>query len=145
VLTVARARRVVELVALRLSLPSRLSAEPLDALLASLTPSPARSPIGLRAASCLKRDVLRAEAAIRRVPWLASTCLYRSLARYAVLRRSGMDATFVMGLGPDGVDDDGHAWIEIAGKPFEETDDVSRFAVTFRYPPATNFATAEQL
>jgi hypothetical protein len=128
-----------------MSLPSRLSREPLDALLGSLTPSPARSPIGARAASCLRRDLLRAELAIRYVPWLASTCLFRALARYALLRRTGMDATFVMGLGPGGIADDGHAWVEVGGKPFEELGDVSQFAVTFRYPSAENLATAERL
>lgn len=49
-----------------------------------------------------------------------------------------MDAAFVMGLGPKGVDDDGHAWVEVGGKPYEEPDDVTRFAITFRYPPASN-------
>ena len=128
---------MAELVALRLSLPSRLNKEPLDALLASLTPPLARSPTSARPARGLARDVKGAELAIRLLPWVAGTCLYRALARYAVLRRTGMDATFVMGLGPRGVTDDGHAWVEVAGKPFEEPNDVSRYAVTFRYPPAS--------
>jgi hypothetical protein len=46
-----------------------------------------------------------------------------------------VDATFVMGVGPQGVQDDGHAWVEVEGKPYEEPNDVRRFAVTFRYPP----------
>ena len=133
----ARAWRVAELVALRLALPSRVARKPLDALLAELTPSFAPSGIAVQAASSLRRDVLRVESALRHVPWLANTCLYRALARYAMLRGAGMDATFVMGLGPQGVHDDGHAWVEVAGKPFEEADDVSRFPVTFRYPPAS--------
>ena len=128
---------MAELVALRLSLPSRLAREPLDALLDSLTPSPARSATSARATSSLTRDILCTERAIRRLPWLTSTCLYRALARYAVLRDTGVDATFVMGVSPQGVQDDGHAWIEIDGQPFEEPNDVSRFAITFRYPPAS--------
>jgi hypothetical protein len=32
----------------------------------------------------------------------------------------------------------GHAWVEIAGVPFAEAEDVARFKVTFRYPPAMN-------
>ena len=47
-----------------------------------------------------------------------------------------------MGLGPRGVHDDGHAWVELEGKPFEEPTDVSRYAVTFRYPPEVASAKA---
>ena len=117
-----RARRVAELVALRLALPSRLAREPLDALLDSLPPSPARSTTSARSAWSLGRDVTRAELAVRLVPWIAGKCLYRALARYAVLRRTGMDATFVMGLGPRGVDDDGHAWVEVAWQTVRRTE-----------------------
>jgi len=127
---------VAELVALRLTLPSRVARQPLDTLLASLTPTPACVPISARAVKSLKRDVLRTEGALRLLPWLPSTCLYRALARYTILRRTGEDATFVMGLGPKGVQDDGHAWVEIAGEPFEERGDISQYAVTFRYPPS---------
>ncbi|HET7541985.1 MAG TPA: lasso peptide biosynthesis B2 protein [Polyangiaceae bacterium] len=129
---------MAELVALRLALPRRVEREPLDALLAALTPRPARSLNSAGAVPNLRRDLLRTEWVVRHVPGLPNTCLYRALARYAVLRRTGMDAAFVMGLGPKGVDDDGHAWVEVGGKPYEEPDDVTRFAITFRYPPASN-------
>ena len=125
---------MAELVALRLALPERLAREPLDALLASLTPS--RAGAGARTVRSMQRDVRRAEIAVRLMPWVAGTCLYRALGRYAILRRTGLDATFVMGLGPNGVHDDGHAWVEVEGKPFQELNDVTNFAVTFRYPPA---------
>ena len=72
------------------------------------------------------------------MPWFGSTCLYRALARYAVLRRTGLDATFVMGVGPRGVHDEGHAWVEVEGEPFVEPTDVSKYAVTFRYPPVSD-------
>ncbi|MES1185311.1 MAG: lasso peptide biosynthesis B2 protein [Myxococcales bacterium] len=137
-LALGRARRVAALVVLRLSLPSRLAREPLDSLLASLTPLPACTLTSARAVQSLKRDVLRTEFAVRHVPGIAGTCLYRALARYAVLRQTGIDATFVMGVGPRGVDDEGHAWVEVEGKPFEEPDGVGRYAVTYRYPPAPN-------
>lgn len=127
---------MAELVALRLALPSRLDKQPLDLLLEGLTPPPVRSIVSARAERSLSRDVRCAEFALRLMPWAASTCLYRALARYAVLRRSGLDATFVMGVGPRGVEDDGHAWVEVEGNPFEEPSDVTRYAVTFRYPPA---------
>jgi len=129
---------VAALVVLRLSLPSRLARQPLDALLNRLTPSPARKLTSAGAVPGLRRDLLRTEFVVRHLPGVAGTCLYRALARYAVLRRTGLDATFVMGVGPRGVDDDGHAWVEVAGKPFEEPTDVSHYAVTFRYPPVSD-------
>jgi transglutaminase superfamily protein len=128
---------VAELVALRLSLPARLSREPLDTLLAKLTPA-VRPSIRTERSRLSRRDILLAERGIARLSWVPGTCLYRSLARYAILRKTGIDAAFVMGLGPGGVGDNGHAWVELEGKPFEERDDVSRYTVTFRYPPAPN-------
>lgn len=56
-----------------------------------------------------------------------------------------MSAAFVMGLGPGGVKDDGHAWIELDGEPFEEQGDVSRYTVTFRYPPPSERGTQRRL
>jgi hypothetical protein len=105
-----------------------------------MTPSAARKLTSAEAIPGLRRDLLRTEFVVKHLPGVAGTCLYRALARYAVLRRTGLDATFIMGLGPQGVDDDGHAWVEIEGKPFEEPADVSRYAVTFRYPPASTIA-----
>lgn len=128
------------LVVLRLCLPSRLARQPLDALLNGLTPAPARKLTSAEAVPGLRRDLLRTEFVVRHLPGVAGTCLYRALARYAVLRRNGLDAIFVMGVGPKGVHDDGHAWVEVAGRPFEEPADVSRYAVTFRYPPASTTA-----
>ncbi len=137
---IGRARRVLALVVLRLSLPLRLAREPLDALLASLTTAPALLPANPRDAASLTRDVLNAEFAVGQLPWVARTCLYRALARYAVLRRGGLAATFVMGLGPRGIEDDGHAWVEVDGEAFEELDDVRHFCVTFRYPTVSDVA-----
>ncbi|HTA88014.1 MAG TPA: lasso peptide biosynthesis B2 protein, partial [Polyangiaceae bacterium] len=110
--------------------------EPLDTLLASLTPSTGpRSSTQARAPSFLARDLSCAERGVARLPWVSSTCLYRALARYALLRRSGADATFVMAIDKKGLAQNGHAWIELEGRPFEEPDDVARYTVTFRYPP----------
>lgn len=125
---------MAELVALRLVLPSRLARQPLDTLLRHLTLGAEGSSDILP--SVAKRDLLLAERGVARLPGVASTCLYRSLARYAILRRSGLDAVFVMGLAAEGLASDGHAWIELGGEPFAEPASVSRYAVTFRYPPA---------
>jgi len=122
-----RARRVAELVALRLALPSRLARLPLDSLLAEL--SVERGPqLALN-----RSDLLRTERALARFPGIARTCLYRALARYALLHRSGATPTFVMAVDKRGIVESGHAWVEVDGTPFEETDDVSHYAVTLRY------------
>jgi hypothetical protein len=64
---------------------------------------------------------------------LERASLYRSLARYAVLRSVGVPARFVMGVDGDGGDVDGHAWLEVDGEPWGETVDA-RFVEAFAYP-----------
>jgi len=130
---VKRVRRMAELVALRLALPARLDREPLDELLAGLTRGTQASKDSSSLA-VVTRDLRLAERGLTHLPWVPSTCLYRSLGRYAVLRKIGADASFVMGLGPGGVAADGHAWVEVDGTPFDERDDVSCYTITFRYP-----------
>ena len=66
----------------------------------------------------------------RRVP---DTCLYRSLARYAVLRRAGHEVRFMMALDPKSAGLVGHAWLELDGVPLGEQVDPD-LAVTFSYP-----------
>jgi len=136
---VLRVRRVAELVALRLSLPTRLARQPLDRLLARLTP-PERSSARSRCSGLplARRDLLLAERGIARLPWVPNTCLFRALARYALLQRAGADAAFVMGLSAEGMNANGHAWVELEGKPFEEPGDITHYRVTFRYPSAAS-------
>ncbi|MFT3914553.1 MAG: lasso peptide biosynthesis B2 protein [Anaeromyxobacteraceae bacterium] len=74
------------------------------------------------------------EAIVARLRVLPDTCLYQSLARYAVLRRAGHPARFVMGIKPpaDG-EITGHAWVELDNSPaFEEIE--PDLIVTFSYP-----------
>jgi hypothetical protein len=128
-----------EIVALRAFLPRWFARQPLDALLERLSASPlpgARSDLRR-----LVRDVARAEALVERVTALPRTCLYRALARYAVLCAAGHSPTFFMGLPRSGEDSAGHAWVEVGGAAFAELEDVSRFKVTFRYPPPPNGGT----
>jgi hypothetical protein len=61
------------------------------------------------------------------------TCLYRSLARYALLRRAGHPVRFVMGLDPKDPSVVGHAWVELDGAPLGE-DVPEGYTVTFAYP-----------
>lgn len=131
---VFRTRLSAELAWNRLRLPPRYERSSLDGLLAGLEagwgPVP-RVPLG-----ALALDFQRVERLLTRVPHVADTCLYRSIARYAVLVRAGFSAVFVMGIprtDPHGV---GHAWVEVNDVPFAEAASVAEFAVTFRYPPA---------
>lgn len=64
---------------------------------------------------------------------LATTCLYRSLVRYVLLRELGLDVSFVMGVRPSSEDLVGHAWLELDGRVLRETL-KEPYVVTFSYP-----------
>jgi hypothetical protein len=132
-------RRVVgalELTAFRLLAPRWFAQKPLDTLLAEQRRRPLEPAAGeLRT---LERDVARVEALLARARSLPGSCLYRALARYALLRRRGYDACFVLGVDARGLEQPGHAWVEVFTRPFAEHDDLSRYRVTFRYPARVN-------
>jgi hypothetical protein len=116
-------------VAVRLRLGSLVARRSLPDLLATLTPRET-APLPLDEAI----DALAAsERVIERLRVVPDTCLYRSLARYALLRRAGHAARFVMGLDPRARDIEGHAWVEIAGEPVGEEIEPG-LAVTFAFP-----------
>ena len=73
------------------------------------------------------------EGVSRRCAIGPDTCLYRALARYALLRESGYAPRFVMGVDEDDVAS-GHAWLELDGAPFLEPGSP-RFCRTFEHPP----------
>jgi len=134
---VDRTRASIHLIWLRLRLPGRLAAASLDELFDGLGARGAEfeSPVaGAAGFTKLERALDRAEALAERLPRLPRTCLYRCLARYAVYRRCGFPAEFVMGISPLGPDHDGHAWLEFSGKPYRE-ERAAEFVVSFRYPP----------
>lgn len=106
-----------------------LDRRPLPSLLGALTPRRSSAvPIDVA-----ERAIADSERLFERLGVVPDTCLYRSLARYAVLRRAGHPARFVMGLDPTAKDIEGHAWVELAGEPAFETLDPG-LAVTFAYP-----------
>lgn len=127
-----RLRLGTQAVALRLRLGSWLRRRSLPDLLRALTvDAPAGEPIPL----CQVEEALGAsEALLARIRLLPDTCLYRALARYAVLRRAGHPARFVMGIKPPASGEiTGHAWVELDGAPaFEEA--PADLVVTFSYP-----------
>ena len=129
---VDRAHVRIQLLWLRLQLPALLASEPLDELLGRL----AGAATGSRGWMLpdLERTLERAEAWADRVPFLPRTCLYRSLARFALFRRHGFPVAFVMGVSPRGTEEDGHAWLEFEGRPYRE-ERAGEFVESFRYPP----------
>lgn len=113
-------------------LPTRYDGAPFDDLLRALD---GHTGHGGALSAPLVAAIVRGERAAERIPFLPKTCLFRSLARFAVLRARGIDAAFVMGLPRDGVGD-GHAWVEVAGVAVLDDEDLSSMTVTFCYPPA---------
>jgi len=113
---------------LRIDLPRRLARTSLPALLEVLASGPVE-PAPLEA---IEEALDCADKLAGFMPFVPSTCLYRSLARYALLRRAGYAARFVMGLG-SAVDLEGHAWVELDGAPWGEEVDAG-LVVTYAYP-----------
>ena len=116
-------------IAARMVASTLLDRHPLPRVLTALTPSRTRAiPIdGAEGA------IAASERFFERINVVPDTCLYRSLARYAVLRRAGHPARFVMGLDPKAADIVGHAWVELDGEPAFETLEPG-LTITFAYP-----------
>lgn len=117
---------VVGLAGLRLALPVWVRVRPLPEVLRVLDALP-------RAADA--RGLALTERVLDRVPFLPRTCLFRALSRYAVLRAAGRPAVFVMGVRRGGAGAiEGHAWIEVDGRPWREPPLAPDYAITLRHP-----------
>jgi hypothetical protein len=131
-----RVRLSTQAIALRLRLWALLRRRSLPDLLRSLTPAipddrALQKPTPLPLVEETLRDV---EALFERLKVAPDTCLYRSLARYAVLRSAGYPARFVMGVKPPATTEiTGHAWVELHGAPAFEAVDPG-LVITFTYP-----------
>ena len=126
-----RLRLGAQTLSLRLRLERMLRRRSLSGLLGALTPelaSSRRVPL-----PTVEGALLAAEKVIERLGVVPDTCLYRSLARYAVLRGAGHPARFVMGLSPRAPEITGHAWVELDGAPMGETVDDD-MVITYAYP-----------
>jgi hypothetical protein len=124
---------------LRLRLPRLLDEATLPGLLARLAPHRDVAPVRAAAHAAIpSRRTLRGlslgEAVVHRLRVVPDTCLYRSFARYAVLRRAGVPAELVLGVRARDGAIEGHAWIEIDGEPFRESR-APDLVENFRYPP----------
>lgn len=116
-------------IAVRLSAHALLARRSLPDVLRTLTPARSRAvPVDVA-----ERAVAASERVFDRIGVVPGTCLYRSLARYAVLRRAGHAARFVMGLDPKAAEITGHAWVELDGEPVGETLEPG-LSITFAYP-----------
>src|SRR5262249_11993150 len=109
-------RALIEAIALRLRLGRWVERRSLPDLLRALTAAPrAAAPVPVPE---VEEPLRPSEPLFTRLRVLPDTCLYRSLARYAVLRRAGHPARFVMGIRrPSKGEITGHAWVEIGGAP----------------------------
>ena len=126
-----RLRLGAQTLSLRLRLDRMLRRSSLPGLLGELTPkppSPTRIPL-----PTVEDALLTAEKVLERLRVVPDTCLYRSLARYAVLRGAGHPARFVMGLSQRAPEITGHAWVELDGAPMGETLDDD-MVITYAYP-----------
>jgi hypothetical protein len=117
-------------VAARLRAPALLGRRSLPDVLAALAPPHADRAVPRAVAEAAALDSERLVGRLRVVP---DTCLYRSLARWVVLRRAGHAARFVMALDPRSREIEGHAWVELDGEPVGEALEPG-LAVTFTYP-----------
>lgn len=122
----------VRAVAVRLGAHTLLGRRALPAALSTLTSAPSARAVPRDVA---ERAITSSERLCERLRVVPDTCLYRSLARYAVLRRAGHPARFVLGLNPKAGEILGHAWVELHGEPVGETIEPG-LAVTFAYPSA---------
>lgn len=126
---VARLRLTGRALAARFGAWVLVAHRPLPEVLRTLTPRAAR-----RAPRALAEEAAAtSERIATRLRVLPDTCLYRALARYAVLRRAGHPARFVMGLSPVAPEIVGHAWVELDGAPVGETLEPD-LTVTFSFP-----------
>jgi Transglutaminase-like superfamily len=117
-------------VATRLRLASLVRGSSLPDLLRALAPDRVEAaPLAV-----VEHALAASQQIVARLRVVPDTCLYRSLARYALLRRAGHPARFMMGLDPRAADIVGHAWVELDGAPFGEEVEPA-LAVTFAYPP----------
>ena len=110
-----RLRLAARYVALRRHIARAYDERALDDLLRALDRAAPRE-IAIADASAA---IVLGERIARRARLDPDTCLYRALARYALLHRAGHAPRFVMGI--DEHDPaSGHAWVELDGAPFLE-------------------------
>lgn len=66
------------------------------------------------------KNAYRAHRILVKSGRLGSTCLFRSLALWAMLRRRGIETTLVVGYRRTDGRVEGHVWVEFGGRPINE-------------------------
>jgi hypothetical protein len=126
------ARLGARAIALRAALPLLVSRTTLPELLESLGARPdARGGLGDSQARLRVLDRL-----LRPLRFWRTTCLYRALGGYALLRSAGEDVRFLIGVRVvRGGDVEAHAWLERDGKPsLGAPGPEEGFSVAYAYP-----------
>jgi hypothetical protein len=121
----------LEAVGIRAALPLLLRALPLDRVLHVLTPCAPRTPHAAEAVAGIERVT---DTITRRIRLTRTACLDRALLRYALLRRKGYPASFVIGVrsgGPNGFE--AHAWVTLDDEPIMERQPAD-YRPTFIWP-----------
>jgi hypothetical protein len=108
----------LEALALRAAVPVLLWALPLDRALQLLTPS---APQAVPTQARLSAIESVTDAITRGLRLTRTACLKRALIRYALLRRAGFAARFVIGVRNGGSDGfEAHAWVTVDEQPVME-------------------------
>ncbi|MDH3603007.1 MAG: lasso peptide biosynthesis B2 protein [Candidatus Tectomicrobia bacterium] len=86
------------------------------------------------------------EVLLRRYPFpLSGPCLPRALMRYYFAARCGLPVQFHCGVCHDSDRLEGHAWINVDGRPYREAvDPETIYAITFSFPKRPDRGTAVQ-
>jgi hypothetical protein len=107
----------------------------LEKILLEMTPELAKSGQDIQIRSLrLERGV---RWALRLTNQHVNACVPRSLALFHALRKEGLEVSFVSGVRRNGSKLEGHAWLELNGKPIPGLGDEnapSIFKENFRYP-----------
>ena len=131
-LSPARWRRGARMLWTWARMPRRVRGEPLSTLLPRQTPAHPAPPTpddAVREVAAMAGFLLRL-----RLP-LDNTCLTRSLTLYYCLRAEGVPVQVVFGVRPGRELREGHAWLELQGRPVMEPAERMRgFSPIFRHP-----------
>jgi hypothetical protein len=124
-----RIRQAAKGLALRAALPFMVKRQPLPELLVSLDwPTEPNAPAGDGAR-------LLAERLFQPLRFWPTTCLYRALGSYALLRAAGQEVRFVIGVRKEGETLLAHAWLERDGQAIVGAPGPGQqYAVAYAWP-----------
>lgn len=108
---------------------------PLPRLMALYDPEPAESP----RPKVEPRRLVTLVTALVRITLRDRFCMKRSILIFHFLQKWGYDARIYFGVVKEANELQGHAWVELDGKPMAERGDPRKqYAVTYSYPVESN-------